>query len=376
MSAPVAAEPGGPRPPAIPIRNAWYLLLYAWNMVAFRGSGSGDVERSPTLLGLLARVLARSTSDLLRRELGREFAARAAPVSGVRGRIDFARSLRRLDFESGRASCKFSELDIDTPRNRILRSTMASLVRDPRVDPIGTTDGVELRHELGTAVRAMEGVTLENVTRETFRRLRLGRNDQGYSLPLTICALIHHLNIPTEQAGDHTIAALLRDEITFHALFERFVRNFWRTHLGDRFDVRSDVLSWFDELACPLAPAMRTDISLREKVPPFRRLVVDTKYYRSALSTGPFGTTKFHSGHLYQLYAYLRTQEHRSDEHRDAEGMLLYPTTTVELDEAMRVQGHRIRVATVNLAQPWPAIEARLHALLAPSPPPREAVLA
>lgn len=366
MSAPSAVHPGGANSREIPVRNAWYLLLYAWDMAAFRGSMKGEVEASPTLLGLLARVLVRSTRDLLRRELGREFTAREASVSGVRGRIDFARSLKRLDFQSGRAACRFSELDIDTPRNRILRSTMAALVRDPRVDPASTKKGVELRHDLGTAVRAMEGVSIERVTRETFRRLQLGRNDKSYALPLAICALVHRLELPTEDEGDHAILALLRDEITFHALFERFVRNFWRTHLGERFDVKSDVLRWFDELDCPLAPIMRTDISLRGKRAPFRRLVVDTKYYRSSLSIGMHGTARFHSNNLYQLYAYLRTQEHLSDSHRDAEGMLLYPTTSVELDEAMQVQGHRIRVATVNLARPWTEIEARLLALVEP----------
>lgn len=368
MSAATAVRAGDAKVGEIPVRNAWYLLLYAWDMAALRGSLKADVERSPTLLALLARVLVELTRGLLRRELGREFAAREAPVSGVRGRIDFARSLKRLDFESRRASCRFSELDIDTPRNRILRSTMASLVRDPRLSPADTKDASSVRHDLGTAVRAMEGVTLEKVTRETFRRLQLGRNDRAYSLPLSICALIHRLELPTEDEGDHAITALLRDKITFHSLFERFVRNFWRTHLGERFKVRPEVLKWFDELDCPLAPAMRTDISLTERAPPFRHLVVDTKYYRSSLSTGPYGTARFHSSNLYQLYAYLRTQEHQSDSHREAEGMLLYPTTTVDLDEAMKVQGHRIRVATVNLAHPWERIEARLLSLVEPPP--------
>ncbi len=69
------------------------------------------------------------------------------------------------------------------------------------------------------------------------------------------------------------------------------------------------------------------------------------------------------SQNLYQIYAYLRTQEHRSAAHAAAEGMLLYPTTRLELDEAMFVQRHRIRVATVDLSRPWPEIEERLLAL-------------
>ncbi|MEZ4315472.1 MAG: hypothetical protein R3F14_46230, partial [Polyangiaceae bacterium] len=322
----------------IPIRNAWYLLLYAWDMAseAFHGASRADVERSPSLLGLLSRALLVSTRDLFRRELGREMAARTASVRGVRGRIDFARSLKRLDFESGRASCRFSEAHIDTPRNRILRSTMASLARDPRVDHTEPRRAVALRRDLGAAARSMEGVTMERLSRDSFRRLQLGRNDRAYSLPLSICALIHRLELPTEDAGDHAVTALLRDEVTFHDLFERFVRNFWRTHVGTTYRVSSDKLGWFDELSCQLVPEMRTDITLTERAAPFRLLVVDTKFYASSLSAGRWGGGgRFHSQHLYQIYAYLRTQEHRSSAHRVAEGLLLYPTTTVEIDEAM-----------------------------------------
>ena len=44
--------------------------------------------------------------------------------------------------------------------------------------------------------------------------------------------------------------------------------------------------------------------------------------------------------------------------------MLLYPTTSQDLNEAMSVQGHRICVATVNLSKEWETIEARLLALV------------
>lgn len=64
--------------------------------------------------------------------------------------------------------------------------------------------------------------------------------------------------------------------------------------------------------------------------------MVDTKYYKTTLANGPYGTAKFKSENLYQIYAYLRTQEHRSEAHGSAEGMLLYPTTTHDLDEARR----------------------------------------
>jgi hypothetical protein len=70
----------------------------------------------------------------------------------------------------------------------------------------------------------MEGITRERVTSASFSRLQLGRADRLYALPLATCALVHRLGMPTEEEGDVTLAALQRDEITFHDLFERFVR--------------------------------------------------------------------------------------------------------------------------------------------------------
>jgi 5-methylcytosine-specific restriction enzyme subunit McrC len=345
----------------IPITNAWYLLLYAWDMARWRGVSRYAEEQSPTLLGLLARVLHESTRQLLRDSLGRAFLDRADTVRGVRGRIDFATSLRTLAFESGKAHCRFPELQIDTLRNRILRSTLDRLSRDERVDHSDPARAHELKRELRELVREMDGVTLVPVTDTMFGQVQLTRSEWRYALPLAICALVHRLELPTQVAGDHVLAALLEDEVKFSALFERFVRNFWKTHLPG-YRVESERLEWHDELGCTLAPGMCTDITLT-RIASRRRLVVDTKYYKETLSAGMFGAARITSGHLYQVYAYLRTQEERGPEFREAEGMLLYPTTSVELHEAMRVQGHRIRVATIDLSLAWPDIHARLLAL-------------
>ncbi len=43
-----------------------------------------------------------------------------------------------------------------------------------------------------------------------------------------------------------------------------------------------------------------------------RRLVIDTKF-TSILGTGRFGADSLKSGYLYQMYAYLRSQEGRDD---------------------------------------------------------------
>lgn len=353
----------GPTVQRIPIRNVWYLLLYAWDLARWRDTTMGSVEASGSLLGLLARVLAGTTRQLLRRQLRRAHLDFRDEIRGIRGRVDFATSLKRMCFERGKAYCRFPELSIDTLKNRIIRVTLHRLASDSRlVSAGGSTEG-DLRHELRAVVSEMDGVELSPITGADFSRVQLGSSDRDYAVPLAICALVQRLQMPEEQVGDHAMVALLGDEITFHRLFERFVLNFYRHHLK-AYDVTRESLSWHDELGCALVPRMHTDVTITGKRAPYRRLVVDTKYSIRTLAQSQHRGERFKSDNLYQIYAYLRTQEHRSDAHAAAEGMLLYPTTGRELDEAMFVQRHRIRVATVDLSRPWPEIEERLLSLV------------
>lgn len=353
----------------IPVCNAWYLLLYAWNLAAFGESWRVAAEEAPALLGLLGRVLADASEHLLKRNLAHRHNSRVETVRGIRGRIDFGRTLAGLQLYAGRTTCRFSALDIDTPQNRILRASLQRLAHDPRLTPGAPKHADALRTRLRVLVRQMEGVTLTRVSEADFARLQLGRSDEMYVLPLTICRLIHDLRIPAEDAGDHAVRALVRDEVNFRSLFERFVRNFWRLHAAN-YTVESEVLSWHDEHDNSLVPTMRTDITVTERVAPRRRLIVDTKFAKHTLVRSLHGPLRFHTDHLYQLYTYLRTQEHRGDAFRSAAGLLLYPTTNLTDDQSMRVQGHTIRVAALDLSAPWPEIEGRLHRILADSFPP------
>ncbi|PSH03943.1 MAG: hypothetical protein CXZ00_10205 [Acidobacteria bacterium] len=267
----------------IPVQNAWYLLLYAWDMASWRDRWNAESQDAPHLLGLLAKLLAHGSRQLLRHQLRRSFARTAAPVRGIRGRIDFAVSLKRQSFQRGVVDCVFPELSIDTLRNRIIRSTLSRLASEPALKSDRAEAEAALRHELRSLVRQMDGVTMIPVSPRDFASLQLGRNDRDYAVPIAICRLIHTLRLPTETAGDEALVALLRDEILFHKLFERFVRNFYRLHLSN-CHVDSEKLEWFDELGSGLVPAMYTDMTIVQKTLPFKRTIVDTKYSVSALA--------------------------------------------------------------------------------------------
>jgi 5-methylcytosine-specific restriction enzyme subunit McrC len=105
---------------------------------------------------------------------------------------------------------------------------------------------------------------------------------------------------------------------------------------------------------------METDVVLRS---PTKAIIIDTKYYQHTLS-GQFDQGKFRFTHLCQLFAYLKNAQAMDAVYKEAEGMLLYPTVQQALDESFMVQGHRMRICTVNLAQPWQGIHDDLLGLI------------
>ena len=92
-------------------------------------------------------------------------------------------------------------------------------------------------------------------------------------------------------------------------------------------------------------------------------LVVETKYYQEALESR-FGKDRIRSGHLYQLFAYLRNLSAESGGAVRVRGMLLYPAVDNPLDSRFEIHGHEVSIMTVDLDQDWNHIRGRLLSCL------------
>ena len=102
---------------------------------------------------------------------------------------------------------------------------------------------------------------------------------------------------------------------------------------------------------------MHTDVTLHHDG---RQLIIDAKYYGRNLQTGRFGKVTIYSAHIYQLLAYVKNADTRSD--GSVSGLLLYARTTgqVQPDLDVMIGGNRFRAATIDLDQPWTEIAAQL----------------
>ncbi len=104
---------------------------------------------------------------------------------------------------------------------------------------------------------------------------------------------------------------------------------------------------------------MRTDIVLEDEGEQ-KRIVIDTKF-NAILKKGYFRDETLRSGYLYQIYAYLRSQEAACDPlSLRASGLLLHPAIKDTVDESVMIQGHEIRFATVDLGASGSDIRRRL----------------
>jgi len=159
--------------------------------------------------------------------------------------------------------------------------------------------------------------------------------------------------------GNIGLRIFFRDEVRMRKVFQDFVYNFYRIE-QQHFEVSSERFHWdtseCDEKALALLPEMVTDVGLNS---PSRKIVIECKFTPDALKEN-WGKLSARSGHLYQLFAYLKHLERRGGAHKHCEGLLLYPRATHSVDFVFDTQGHTVRVVTLDLRAGWTDIKVQL----------------
>lgn len=311
---------------------------------------------------LVAEILARAVEQRQRRQLSTTFLPREAVLSRVRGRIDHLTTARRQLLAKGRVACCFEELSIDSPRNRFVRTALDTVARLVRK--------AELAHRCRGLAHSLrhKGVVGEAPSRQQISQEHFGRHDQADEPMLAAARLAMDLALPAEEAGPNAMLDPQRSVHWIRTLYEKAIGGFYRLHLDAQWVVMTGkTLNWrIDEATSGIAqvfPSMRTDIVIDHRDRP-QRLVIDTKF-TNVLGRGWYREQSLKTGYIYQLYAYLRSQERHDDPRANsADGLLLHPAINGDFDESVSIQGHRMRFATVDLAMTHGHIKERLLQLV------------
>jgi 5-methylcytosine-specific restriction enzyme subunit McrC len=335
----------------IPVRNLWLLLVYASDLARFLDKADVKAEDDAEIADVLAKLLVEVVERRLRRSLSRAYIPRNAVLTRVRGRIDWLRTETGMLLQRGSVACRFEDHSHDTARNRMVRAALEAMHARLRNRSLADKCAGLAR------VLRQSGVSAGRPSRAEMSRDQIARHEDDDRLMVKVAELALDLVLPGEGAGEDRASRLDRDERLLRRIFERAVAGLYKHELHGRDGWRiwpQKALHWQAELPSrsisALLPGMAADIVLQHGNE--RRMVLDTKF-TGILTARPHGGEALKSAHIYQLYAYLRSQAGQGDALADtAEGILLHPSIERHVDEAVTIQGHRFRFVTVDLSAP------------------------
>ena len=238
-------------------------MLYASDLTRVRGAFDAVVDEDVhDIPDLIARLLTNAVERRLRRNFTRGYCHREKVLTRVRGRINILTTESRQLLSRGEVFCRYEELTVDTPRNRLVRAAlelMARLVRNNELI-------CQCRALAATLGRA--GVGGSRPSRAELAADQIGRNDAADRFMVALARLAFDLALPTENAGTTALVAPDREEAWVRRLFEKAVLGFARVELEPLgWSVRGSIpLEWqYSSVSAGLAtilPRMVTDIVL------------------------------------------------------------------------------------------------------------------
>lgn len=335
----------------IRIQNIYHMLAYAFQTLQGQGYRDIAAEEFDNTADLLAEILSRGVSLQLKRGLGREYIDHEEALSSPRGKIELSESLKTRSILRRQMVCSYDEFSTDTRMNRILKATIALLIRSD----IDKARKKALRQLLPYFV----DVSDVDLLGEDWH-MRFTRNNQTYRMLMNVCWLVVKGLLQTQEDGSLRMMDFL-DERRMSHLYEKFILEYYRREHPE-LSAGAPYISWaLDDGFDDMLPTMHTDITLARGR---TVLIIDAKYYSRTMQQ-QFDKRNVHSGNLYQIFTYVKNKEAEfasmPDPH-SVSGMLLYAKTDEDIqpDSVYQMSGNQISVRTLDLNQPFETIRSQL----------------
>lgn len=334
----------------IPIRNIYYMLSYAFQVLNEQGFKTIATEQFDNVAELCAAILSKGVSLQLKRGLRCEYIENTEPLSTLRGRIEVSESIKTQSLQKRQLVCSYDDYSENAYVNRIIKTTMALLLR---------ADIAKARkRELRKLLVFFGNVDLLDV-HDINWKIKYNRNNQSYRMLVSICYLVIKGLLQTNSDGTMRLMDFV-DEQRMCRLYEKFILEYYRKEFPQLTANASQIPWALDDDMSEMLPVMQTDIMLSRGN---SVLIIDAKYYSHTTQT-QYDTHTLHSANLYQIFTYVKNQEAKmtTDPH-EVSGMLLYARTdeAVQPDKTYRMSGNKISVRTLNLNCDFSAVRAQLN---------------
>ena len=278
----------------IPIRNIYYMLSYAFQVLNEQGYKSIETEQFDNVAELCAAILSRGVSMLLKRGLGREYIEKTESLSAPRGRIELSESIKTRSMLKRQLVCSYDDFSENSYMNRIIKTTMEMLLHAD----IAKARKKELR-KLLVFFANVDSLDVHTIN----WKLPYNRNNQTYRMLISICYLAVKGLLQTKTDGGTRFMDFL-DEQRMSRLYEKFILEYYRKHYRQLTPNAAQVPWALDDELGDMLPIMQTDITLSygHKV-----LIIDAKYY-SHTTQVQYDTRTIHSGNLYQIFSRIKSR--------------------------------------------------------------------
>ena len=338
----------------IRVRNLFHMLAYAFSALTEQGYRAVATEDFDNAAELCAAILDRGVSLQLKRGLGQEYVNRSEARSCLRGTIEVTESVKSQAIWRRQLVCSYDEFSVDTTMNRVIKATVALLVRAD----ISRVRKQSLK-KLMVFFADVRDIDLHRVD----WNMRYDRNNRTYRMLMAVCWLVVKGLLQTQSDGATRMMDFF-DEQRMCRLYEKFILEYFRRE-HPRLRASASFVEWaLDDGMSEGLPAMRSDITLSARG---RVLIIDAKYYAATMQRN-FDKRSVHSGNLYQIFAYVKNKQaalERAGESVEVSGMLLYAATDEEVqpDFTYRMSGNQIGVRTLDLDRPFEEIRAQLDGI-------------
>lgn len=337
----------------IPVRNIYYMLAYAFQVLHEQGYKDVAAEDFRNTAELLAAILCKGVSVQIKRGLCRQYITKEEPLASPRGKLEIGESIKTQVLRKKQIVCAYDEFSVNAYTNRIIKTTMTVLLR---------ADIAKARKkEIRKLLVFFDGVdTLDAHTINW--NIQYDRNNQTYRMIIEICRFVLKGLLQTTADGSTRIMDYA-DDMTMAKLYEKFILGYYQREHPD-IRAYSPQIAWqVTDGYRTLLPTMQSDIVLSNKKAG-KTLIIDAKFYTHNMQMkAPYMTQTLHSGNMYQIFTYVKNWNAAPGE--TVAGMLLYAKTddAVQPDGDYQMSGNQISVKALDMNCEFAVIAGQLDTI-------------
>ena len=342
----------------IPIKNIYYMLCYAWNIIDEINDIEFGDEKFENIYNLMAKILDYFLNKLIKRGFYKNYILIEEDLSMLKGKIDFSKSIKTNVINQKRLICQYDILSTNILFNQIIKSTLNKLINYKNIDG-------ELKNKLIILNRYFIKIKDIKINNNTFKSLKYHRNNIHYKFIINICKLVYNNLILDKNYNENSGRFYIdkNENKTMHRIYEKFVLNYYKINYQN-FTVKSQPIKWqIKNDNFNFIPNMKTDITIYNKE---KCLIIDTKYYKEILKEHK-DKKIIRPSHIYQIYAYMNNIKFKGN----IKGILLYAGTNEIINKNYqkekfdyKIQDKYFSVRILDLNKKWENIEKQLNEIV------------